>query len=291
MIHRGLWVLGRRTAAGAVLQAFADTEMGQHCTLYSPSEAAALAPQLRTDGACAALYSPHELRVESRTAIPLLSQWLQVHHRVSFLWGRTVTGIEPGRIHTSDGEVRSERVVLCPGTDLTGVALPWIAALQLKLTRLQMMRIRPEPGFRLPAAVMSDLSLIRYAGYAKLPESQLLLEELAAEVPASLEAGIHLIAVQSADGSLVVGDSHHDDRTPLPFAQEAVDRLILSHLREAVSLEQCEVIERWTGVYPTGYREDALIQSPSADLRLVLVTSGTGASTAFGLAEDVFREW
>jgi FAD dependent oxidoreductase TIGR03364 len=229
--------------------------------------------------------------VESRTAIPLLSQWLQVHHRVSFLWGRTVTGIEPGRIHTSDGEVRSERVVLCPGTDLTGVALPWIAALQLKLTRLQMMRIRPEPGFRLPAAVMSDLSLIRYAGYAKLPESQLLLEELAAEVPASLEAGIHLIAVQSADGSLVVGDSHHDDRTPLPFAQEAVDRLILSHLREAVSLEQCEVIERWTGVYPTGYREDALIQSPSADLRLVLVTSGTGASTAFGLAEDVFREW
>jgi hypothetical protein len=36
--------------------------------------------------------------------------------------------------------------------------------------------------------------------------------------------GIHLIAVQSADGSLVVGDSHHYAPTPHPFGSTAVDR-------------------------------------------------------------------
>ena len=50
-------------------------------------------------------------------------------------------------------------------------------------------------------------------------------------------------------------------------------------------------MERWTGVYPTGHTQDALVQAPHDRLRVVVVTSGTGASTAFGLAEDVFKNW
>ena len=290
IVHRGLWVLARRPAAAAVLEAFSRTEMGRHCELHSAQGASSRAPHLRLMGSHAALYSPHELRVESRTAIPLLAQWLE-RQGVHFRWADAVLGVESGRVHTSLGPIEAERVVLCPGTDLTGLALPWIAEEDLHLTRLQMLRVKPEPGFRLPTAVMADLSLVRYAGYAALAEAAALREQLIAEVPASLDAGIHLIAVQSADGTLVVGDSHHDDRTPWPFAQEAVDELILSHLREAVPLEACQVVERWTGVYPTGHSQDALVKAPRSDLRVVLVTSGTGASTAFGLAEDVFSEW
>lgn len=291
VLHRGLWVLAKRPLAAEVLSAFAKTEMGRECSLYSALDASAHAPMLNTSDATSALYSPHELRVESRTAVPRLAQWLEHNCGVTFHWGRTVLGIEDGRVHTSGGEFLAERVVVCPGTDLTGLALPWIEGFKLRLTRLQMLRVRPETGFLMSAAVMSDLSLVRYAGYSELPQSAALREQLIEEVPRSLEAGIHLIAVQSADGSLVVGDSHHDDPSPEPFADEAVDRLILRHLREAIQLEQCEVIERWTGVYPTGYAEDALIVAPHGNVRMVLVTSGTGASTAFGLSEDVFNDW
>jgi len=291
VLHRGLWVLARRPLAAEVLQAFSQTEMGRRCRLLTAKEAAVLAPALQTDGAAAALYSPHELRVESRTAIPLLAHWLSQEHGVRFTWGQAALGVEGGRVHTSAGEFKADRIALCPGTDLTGTALPWLVDLNLKLTRLQMMRVRPHAALSLSAAVMADLSLVRYAGYAALPQAQALRAQLDQEVPDSLEAGIHLIAVQSGDGSLVVGDSHHDDRTPEPFAQEAVDRLILGHLREAVRVEGCEVVERWTGVYPTGHDADAVIRAPSPDLRVVVVTSGTGASTAFGLAEDVFDGW
>jgi hypothetical protein len=48
------------------------------------------------------------------------------------------------------------------------------------------------------------------------------------------------------------------------------------------------VLERWVGVYPSG-PEDAFVETPAPGVRLVLVTSGTGASTAFGLAEEVFQ--
>ena len=43
---------------------------------------------------------------------------------------------------------------------------------------------------------------------------------LQAEQPEHLAHGVHLIAVQSEDGSLVVGDSHHYGATPDPFAPE-----------------------------------------------------------------------
>ena len=47
--------------------------------------------------------------------------------------------------------------------------------------------------------------------------------------------------------------------------------------------------ERWIGVYPSG-PEDAFFEAPLPGVRLVSVTSGTGASTAFGLAEEVLAD-
>ncbi len=38
---------------------------------------------------------------------------------------------------------------------------------------------------------------------------------------------MHLIAVRVADGTLIVGDSHHYGATPDPFSPAAVDDLIL----------------------------------------------------------------
>jgi FAD dependent oxidoreductase TIGR03364 len=237
------------------------------------------------------MYSPHELRVESRSAIPRLASWLTERFGVGFHFGEAVLEVDAPRVRTAARTLRAERVVICPGTELQGVGRESLAPHGLNLTRLQMLRVRPPPGFRLASAVMSDLSLVRYGGYAALPAARALRAQLEQEVPLSLARGIHLIAVQSGDGTLVVGDSHDDDPTPEPFADESVDRLILDQLHEAVALTSCEVVERWTGVYPTGAGSDCLIEAPDPAVRVVVVTSGTGASTAFGIAEEVFDAW
>ena len=54
---------------------------------------------------------------------------------------------------------------------------------------------------------MSDLSLVRYEGFASLPEAGILRQRLQAEQPEHFQHGIHLLATQSADGSLVVVDT------------------------------------------------------------------------------------
>lgn len=216
---------------------------------------------------------------------------MQHHHGVQFLFGEQVHEVKTPVVRTAARTLHAERVVICPGTELNGVAREAIGALQLQLTRLQMLRVRTEPGFRLSGAVMSDLSLVRYGGYSGLPEATDLHAQLMEEEAESLAAGIHLIVVQSADGSLVVGDSHHTFASPEPFASEAVDDLILRHAREALHMNNVSVIERWTGMYPTGADQDCVIRSPDAATRVVVVTSGTGASTAFGIAQEVFDGW
>ncbi|MFN3437697.1 MAG: TIGR03364 family FAD-dependent oxidoreductase [Acidovorax sp.] len=291
VLHRGLYVRAQRPSAHAVLEAFMRTEMGEGCELLTSAEASLRAPVLQLDAAQAVLYSPHDLRVESRTAIGLLARWLAAQHGVIFRFGEAVLEISTPLVRTSRAVLRAERVAVCTNTELHGLFAERLSHQDLRLCQLQMLRVTPEPGFRLPGSVMGDLSLVRYPGYSQLPEAAPLLAQLQREEAESLAHGIHLIVVQSADGSLVVGDSHHYGAAPEPFAQEHVDTLILRHLRETLKLQQATVTARWVGTYPSSATRDCLIDAPDDSTRLVLVTSGTGASTAFGIAEDVFSAW
>lgn len=291
VLHRGLWLVARRPAAAEVLQQFMQQPMAEGCTLMSPAEAARHTDALALADARAVLHSPHELRVESRTAIGLLTRWLAEVHGVQFRFNEAVLQVDAPRLHTAHGLLQAGRIVLCTHTDLNGLQAGRLAPHGLRLCQLQMLRVQPPAGFRLPGAVMGDLSLVRYGGFAAQPAAAKLCRQLQQEEADALAHGIHLIAVQSADGSLVLGDSHHYGAAPAPFADQRVDALILRHLRETLRLRSCEVTERWVGTYPSSAETDCLIDRPDDATRVVLVTSGTGASTAFGIAEDVFAAW
>ena len=153
-----------------------------------------------------------------------------------------------------------------------------------------MMRLTPAAyDARLPV-VMSDLGLVRYLGYAELPPARALRKRLEAEQGAQLEHGVHLIVARSADGSLVVGDSHHYGATPDPFAPSFVDDLILEEYSAVYAGAVPPVAARWTGTYASAPDRLMLRDAPSPSLRIVLITSGTGASTSFAIAEETIAE-
>nr|WP_315430111.1 TIGR03364 family FAD-dependent oxidoreductase [uncultured Albidiferax sp.] len=290
-VHHGLWLTAFRPKALDVLQEFMATPMAEGCALLDVAEAARRASTLQLDGAQAVLYSPHEMRVESRTAIGLLTHWLAETQGVQFRFSEAVLDVATPVVRTSRATLHAERVVVCTNTDINGLFAERLAAHQLRLCQLHMLRVQPEPGFQLPGSVMADLSLVRYHGYSKLPAAAALRTQLDAEEGESLAHGIHLIVVQSADGSLVVGDSHHYGPVLEPFANQRVDELILQHMQRTLKLKEARVTERWVGTYPASASTDCLIDQPDAATRMVLVTSGTGASTAFGIAEEVFANW
>jgi len=282
--HEGLLLLARRPEAADVLGAFARTEMGDACDWLATAEIAARYPMLQGRFA-AALFSHADLRVESRTAIPALARWLADAHDVRIRRCTAVRVVEPGAVTLHDGQrLAAPLVIVCPGDDLVTLFPREIAQARINRAFLHMLRLAP-PGWRLPGAVMSDLSLVRYLGYAALPEAEALHRRLRAEDAEALDHGIHLIVVQGADGSLVVGDSHRYGATPPPFASSAVDSAMIGQFVSVFGAAP-PVIERWTGTYASG-ADHSLVRAPMPGIRLVIITSGTGASTGFGLAEQV----
>ena len=287
--QRGLVVTLRRSEAVEVAHAFLATEMGEGCQWLEAAAFRDRHGELAADDALGALVSPHELRVESRTAVPKLAAWLEAAHEVTFLTETAVYSVAPPRIETSRGLVQADVAIVCPGDDFASLFPDRIGAYRPRKCRLSMLRLA-SPGFRLSASVMSDLSLVRYRGYSALPEAEALHGRLAVEQAVHLANGVHLIVVQSADGSLVVGDSHHYDDLPWPFAPAEAEACILDEFQRATGLAPPPVLERWVGTYAVCDDRTYFVDAPSDDVRLVMVTSGTGASTGFGIAEQTIAD-
>jgi FAD dependent oxidoreductase TIGR03364 len=282
--QRGLWVALRRPETVELARAFLATEMGEGCRLLTGGDLAGL--PFPTQSLPAVLHSPHELRVDSRLAIPRLAAWLETRFGVTFLWRTAALSVAPPVIETSRGVVRADAAIVCPGDDLASLFPERIAARGVEKCALSMLRLA-DPGLRLGAAVMSDLGLARYRGYGDLPEAAALKAVLAREQPRHLAEGVHLIVTQGGDGTLLVGDSHHYGAAADPFMTSAVEALILDEFEAALGFPPPPVVERWTGVYASADGMTMFADAPAPDVRLVMVTSGTGASTAFAIGEEV----
>ena len=287
--HRGLYLTARSPEAVAVIEAFLQTEMGEGCHLASAAGFRQATGGMGADDLIGALYSPHEVRVESRLAIPQLARWAAEALGVTMMTATVAFSSVPPVLDTSRGPVRANRVVVCPGDDFSTLWPDRIAAYNLRRCRLSMLRLA-DPGVRLPAAMMSDLSLTRYAGYAALPEAAVLKAKLLAEQPRHYANGVHLIIAQGADNSLIVGDSHHYDDLPGPFAPATAEEDILNEYARALGRPAPAVLERWVGTYASADDRTWLCDTPEPDVRLVIVTGGTGASTSFGIAETVLSD-
>lgn len=290
LLHEGLTMTARLPESEAVIDAFLKTEMGADCQRLTPTEAALKVPRLRQDKITCALYSPFEIRVESRDALPRIANWLEEVHAVDFLWQTSVNSVETPKLETSHGTVHAETVIVCPGDDGTTLFSDRIAAYEVTRCKLQMLRVAPRQRLDLGTAVMSDLGLARYLGYAELPEAAPLKARLDREMTDQRDNGIHLIVVQSEDGSLVVGDSHHYSATPDPFIDKTVNDLILGEMETILDLGPYDITETWIGTYASAPDRWRFTDAPDDATRIVVVTAGCGASTAFAIGEETIAD-
>lgn len=283
--QQGLFQLAQRAEGVAVLEAFRETEMGEACELMTGAAARARFGLEGFADVAAVLASPHELRIEPRLALPALAAWLTERFDVRF---RRAAVIEcaPGGVITAEGTLTADQIFVCPGDDTTGLFLEAMTRHRVQRCKLQMLRIAAS-GRTLPRPVMSDLSLVRYEGFAALDAAQPLRERLKREHGALLEAGVHLIAVQSANGSLVVGDSHEYGESPDPYQRKAIDDLILTAFHETLPGFAGAITERWTGTYAWSPDRPWFTEEVTNGVHLSVVTSGAGMSTGFAIGEQV----
>src|SRR5262249_32860521 len=110
-------------------------------------------------------------------------------------------------VRTATGEhCHARHAIVCSGADLRTLFPEQLAKAGLARCKLLMLRTVPLPAVHLGATLASGLTLRRYASFRMCPSwPRLEAESVELEV---LKRGIHILIVQEADGSLVIGDSH-----------------------------------------------------------------------------------
>ncbi|MDJ1137682.1 TIGR03364 family FAD-dependent oxidoreductase [Streptomyces iconiensis] len=257
--------------------------------MVTAAEAAARGPAVREEGLLGALWSPTEVNVDPRAAIPAVAAHLAGEYGVEVRFGETVRGIDMPSVSTTAGEWRADRVYVCSGNDFATLYPDVFATSGLLRCKLQMMRTRVQPGgWQLGPMLCGGLTLLHYAAFEGLAAQAALRARLDTQLPYEREHGVHVLLSQTADGRLTIGDSHAYAGTHDPFQDEGINEAVLRYLRTFAKVPEPVVTERWEGHYPSlrdGRTE--LVVSPEPGVTVVNGVGGAGMTLSFGLAEEV----
>src|SRR5262249_26812689 len=202
------------------------------------------------DGVLGGLWTPDDVRVDPRSAVPAIAAWLENQPGVPVYWRTDAIALGGGVLSTSRGELDAEAIVVAAGHDLDWL-LPEIGEeAGIQRCTLQMLRLAAPATAPIRPALATGLSLLRYPAFADCPSLPALRQRLADERPELLEHGINLLVTQQPDGDLILGDTHRYASSPVIFRAEHLDELLLDEARLLLGVERLTVQERWLGVYP-----------------------------------------
>ncbi|MGW5821498.1 TIGR03364 family FAD-dependent oxidoreductase [Streptomyces noursei] len=295
----GMWAepsgslhLAHRPDELAVLEEFVATTPAARergTTMLTAAEAVRRGPAVRAEGLLGAMWSPTEVNVDPRRAVPAVAAHLAEEYGVDVRFGTTVRQIAAPLLSTTDGTWRADRIVVCSGNDFATLYPEVFRESGLVRCKLQMLRTGEQPdGWQLGPMLCGGLTLLHYAAFEDCTARAALDARMRAELPFHREHGIHVLLSQTADGRLTIGDSHAYAATHDPFASEEIDRAILDSLRGFARIPQPRITERWTGYYPSlrdGRTE--LVTDPEPGVTVVNGVGGAGMTLSFGLAEEV----
>ena len=242
------------------------------------------------------LWSTDECAVDPRSAIPSLTRHLVQALAVDVRPGQCVVDVQPTRdggfVATTTRGTRwtAREILICSGHELHLLLPELLDATGIRPCLLQMLDTNAQPpDWRLGPHVASGLSLRHYRTFEACPGLPALRERIARETPELDQHGIHVMAAQTAEGHVVLGDSHHYHAEPPPFRDEVVDDLILRELRKLIDLPDWSLRHRWTGVYAKHPAEPFIYHELAPGFRLLTGIGGNGMTLSFGLAEDIQR--
>jgi FAD dependent oxidoreductase TIGR03364 len=286
LLEVGTVIVARTESELAVLEEFAG-EHPELARLLGSRQARDLFPSATAEVVGAA-HLPQDLRLDPRDAMPKLTAWLQ-SLGVQFAWNTHVGSVDEGVAHTSRGDFHGARIVHACGHNIDRL-FPQIAEDNgLRRCLLQMLEVAPPGNVRIGPTILTGTAMLRYSALAAMPSVAGVRAEITDQNPELLDRDVNLMLTQRPDGSVVLGDTHRNDRTHQPFDDEGIAELLL---REGARLlgAKLTVRRRWRGTYAESSLADFLIAQPHPGTRIVSVTSGIGMTTALGLAPAVLDQ-
>ncbi len=245
------------------------------------------------------LFFPQEITVEPNRMIHLLLAYMQeqlkLHYRPAtqvqfcdYINGKCIVEDSMGNAWTADN------VIVCNGRDFRQLFPLLFNESDIVVSKLQMMKTIPLPGFSIKGSVLSGLSIRRYESFGECPSWQALTTG-APIAPALSKWGIHILFKQATDGSIIIGDSHEyapaaqQDALGYEIKQEIND-CILAEAQRIFNLPSWQIAEYWNGYYAQRPNGDLYAVEAATNVHIITAIGGKGMTAGPGLAEQTINQ-
>jgi FAD dependent oxidoreductase TIGR03364 len=243
---------------------------------------------INPDNLMGALWSPHEMIVEAREAIPAVAALLKEKYGVEFIHTTAISTIEDRKVYSGKRHWNADIIFVCSGVDFETLYPELFYRLEITKCKLQMLRLQALPeNQRLGPALCGGLSLTHYKGFEISPLVAELKEYYQQQMPDYPKWGIHVMACQNPYGEITVGDTHEYGWHHDPFDKQILNTLVMDYLGSFTRLAQLPVVQSWHGIYAkmTNGSTEVVTQ---ADKQVYVINGlgGAGMTLSFGLAEE-----
>ena len=281
--------VAHRKDEAEVLREFAEIgpRAGYTCEWLETDEVLHRSQAVRPEGLLGGLWSPVEITVDPRRVLAGLPDYLRTMG-VEIRFVTAVRSVQLPVIETARERWHVDAAIICSGEDFETLYPEVFEASGLTRCKLQMMRTAPQPGgWQLGPALAAGLTLRFYKAFQICETLAALRKRVADEMPEYDKWGIHVLASQTSDGAITLGDSHEYGASPEVFDKPEIDELILREAATFLQLPDPRIAQRWNGTYAIHPSKPFFEAEAAAGVRIVTAPGGSGMTLSFGLAERV----
>ena len=273
----------------AVIEEFyAQNKDAHDCAILTAGETTAKSPATNPRNLKAALWSATEIIVDPREAIEKLPAYLSSKFGIEFNFGKAVSHIDGLKAYTGKEVHQADVIFICSGEDFETLYPQTFAASGITKCKLQMLRTVPQPGnWQTGPALSAGLTLTHYGAFANCASLPQLQERYNSELPDYIKWGIHVMISQNGLSEITIGDSHEYGPVHDPFNRDDINQLILHYLHSFTQIQDLEIAQTWSGVYPKLKGKTEFVANPESGVHIINGLSGAGMTLSFGLAEEV----
>jgi len=266
--------------------------------LLTAEKTLALFPYLRNSYVKGSIFFPDDLSVEPDKMVHRLLQYSIQKYGLDYRPDSAVLSCETRgeliELKTARGEkLHAERVVVCSGSEFSLLFPEIYVQSGIVVSKLQMLQTPSLPQVKMPENVLTGLTLRRYEAFEECPSfASLTVPPHYADLK---KWGVHLLFKQSADGSIILGDSHEYASAPkvgdLSFdLKEYINELMLKEAERIVNFPVRGIARSWAGYYA---QHSCEIFEREVEPRLHIVTGigGKGMTSSLGFAEENVGRW
>ncbi|WDQ19251.1 TIGR03364 family FAD-dependent oxidoreductase [Rhodopirellula sp. P2] len=274
---------------------------GYRSELFTAAQCQSKYPNLRSDYCRGGLFFPDEVSVNPRRMIHHLHDHLRRQTHFESRFGtliQQVTPVSADLIHveTSTGEtLTANKVIVCCGSEFQTLFPDHFRQSEMKLCKLQMLRLAAQPQSILPGNILTGLSIRRYESFSECPSWKAIKANESTDSFAN-QWGLHILFKQELDGSIILGDSHEytpaDQPDRLDFdIRSDVNDAILMEAKRIMDLPSWDVESSWYGIYSQTSRSSGIhLETIVPNVHVTTGIGGKGMTSSAGFTRHHLTE-